>query len=444
MKKIILTVVLIAIIVYAYDPSIETTGTEKEKNILKDLEQEHIDSELKIYRKSVEQKKAKGKTIDKTEQEVIDNAKANFNYKMKKIADLIKKSTTDINFFGRVVDQSTNPIPNAIVPFKLSHYNIFTNLKRTKYKCYTDENGCFEITDARGLSLSFDKPIKDGYELTKNCRANYLYSYDRRPLHQPDPINPVLFIMRKIPKKALMFYAHDNVKCKNYNSTIYFPIIQRMGGKTAQKWFDEKGYFQEEVLKPKGENIIVVDRRMRLYKTMNAFALKFTAYPTDDTNIIKFVFNLLPNGKFAIPTKDDKFIETSLEAPESGYQPAVTILLTNNFKDIKRTLFLKVSAATNKTLYGKLTLAFKEIEKKKKRKKTKYCYDNSPFNISVQYTMYLNVEGTRNLLYERELERHAKMRFEHDGKRMLKLIEKRKRETKEEKKKKLERYKLYK
>ncbi len=75
MKKIylFLIIMLLAIITYAYDKSIETTGTEKEKNFLKDVEQEYIDSELKIYRKSVEQKKAKGKTINKTEQDVIDH-----------------------------------------------------------------------------------------------------------------------------------------------------------------------------------------------------------------------------------------------------------------------------------------------------------------------------------------------------------------------------------
>jgi len=441
MKKIILTVVLIAIIVYAYDPSIETTGTEKEKNILKDLEQEHIDSELKIYRKSVEQKKAKGKTIDKTEQEVIDNAKASFNYKVKKTAEIIKKSTDDINFFGRVVNQSTNPIPNAIVPFKLSHYNIFTNLKRTKYKCYTDENGCFEITDARGLSLSFDKPIKDGYELTKNCRANYLYSYDRRPLHQPDPINPVLFIMRKVPEKALTFVVagSDYIEIKTLNFPIYSRFFRfkdynvdvekvkyRVDWRT--RWFKEKGYFK--IGSPK---------------------FKFTAFSTTDTNVYKITFELVPDGEFArCSEKTQKIInqvisdrwfpstlkkEIATEAPETGYQSEMSVIFTNNMKKTLKSLyFFKVQATENQTLYGKLIFKIRS----KKNKTRPYIY--------ISQECYLNVEGTRNLLYDSNLECFEKERIEKGETKALELMEVRKNRSSKEKEKQkiLKEYKLYK
>ena len=59
MKKIylFLIIILLAIITYAFKQNIETIGTEEEMNFVKKQEQAFINSELKIYRKSIEQKK---------------------------------------------------------------------------------------------------------------------------------------------------------------------------------------------------------------------------------------------------------------------------------------------------------------------------------------------------------------------------------------------------
>ena len=67
--------------------------------------------------------------------------------------------------------------------------------------------------------------------------ANTTYNYSDRPLHQPDPSNPVLFIIRKIPKKAIMFSGGHNSKIKRLSTSIYSSIISGMNGK---KWFKEK------------------------------------------------------------------------------------------------------------------------------------------------------------------------------------------------------------
>lgn len=91
MKKfnLILTVVLLTIIVYAFDKSIETTGTQKEKDFKKNLKQKYIDEALKMYQESVKQKRAKGEAIDKTEEDVVNKAIERFNYRMQKADKMV-------------------------------------------------------------------------------------------------------------------------------------------------------------------------------------------------------------------------------------------------------------------------------------------------------------------------------------------------------------------
>ena len=454
MKKIILilTVVLIAIIAYAYDPSIETTATEKEKNLLKETEQKYVNDELEIYQKSVEQKKAKGKTIDKTEQEVINNATNMFESRMKKMDKMVKSNVADINFYGKVVDQSTNPISNALVPFTLYHYNIFTIKKATNYKCYTDENGYFEIIDARGLSLWFDKPIKDGYEFAPNCMADTLYNYVNRPIHHPDPNNPVLFFMKKIPKKALIFSFGASKKRHSfnnfYNDKLYSHIYTNsfsIPNKTTAKWFNEKGYFQGKKLKPQYRSTETIDNVLhnKPQHIQSDFAFEFAIYPTHDTNVIKVVFYLSPDASLTLPIETKKIDGSVKEAPKSGYQLSeVSLLLTNGFKHIGKTMFFKVSAATNKILYGRLLVTINELDKNSPR--LYRSIRRAPFYISVGYNMDLNVEGTRNLLKDNERIYDEMLRLNYGETKVLENRERRKERKNEEKNKVLKYYKLYK
>ena len=423
MKKIIIiTVVLLISVIYAYDKSIETVGTEKEKNLKKNLKQEYIDDALKMYQESLAQKKAKGETINKTEQEVIDQAIARFDYRMKKFEKIIKKDTDDVNFFGRVVDQSTNPISNVIIPFSLYHYNIFTIAKDTFYKCESDENGYFEITDAKGLRLYFEKPLKEGYELTKDCRAASGYSYNSRPLHYPDPNKPVLFIMRKIPEKALMIKSTTDITIKTTKKPVYDPIIWWSWEK---QYIKEKGYFSEKIPR-----------------------LKFTCYPTTDANVYNIKFELEPNGEFARPNSEtqknidktsyynlsNRKLEIVNEAPLRGYQPEFSVIFTNNTDTSKGLCFIKVPATKDITLYGKLIFRI-----------TNDADEPSPY-INLRSTTYLNIEETRNLLFGDDLNYFEQLRIEEGEEKALESIEKikRNRTLGRQKQKVADEYKLYK
>ncbi len=424
MKKIILiiSVSLLAIVIYAYDSSIETTGTEKEKNFLKELEKEYINEALELYQKNVEKKKAKGETVTQTKQDVTNKTKAKFNYDMEQIATRAKKLTDDVNFFGRVVDLSSNPIANVTIPFKLTHYNIFTNLKRSQYKCYSDENGYFEITDAKGLSLSFDKPIKECYEYVWDCRAANRYNFDSRPLHYPDPNKPVLFIMRKIPEKALMIKSTASPTINWLEQSVY---SHQLGSSWEEKYFKEKGYFQEKITR-----------------------IKFTAHPTSDENVYKITFELEPKGEFAWPNIEtqkiidktsyyklaDRNSEIVNEAPLKGYQPEISVIFTNNTDTLKGLCFIKVPATKNITLYGKLIFRI-----------TNDADEPSPY-INLRSTTYLNIEETRNLLYGDDLNYFEKLRIEEGEEKAKEYLEEKKKNSTlgRQKRKVADEYKLYK
>ena len=454
MKKIIfiIPILLFAIIAYAYDPSIETTGTEKEKKSQTLAEQKIINRATNDFANMVKRKKKNNEPIEITKEDYIEKSVRNFRKNCQKMKDLIKNKSTNINFYGRVVDQSTNPIANALVPFTLYHYNIFTAYKNTFFKLYTDENGCFEIIDARGLDLSFDKPIKDGYEFAPNCMADTLYNYVNRPIHHPDPNNPVLFFMKKIPKKALIFSFGASKKRHSfnnfYNDKLYSHIYTNsfsIPNKTTAKWFNEKGYFQGKKLKPQYRSTETIDNVLhnKPQHIQSDFAFEFAIYPTHDTNVIKVVFYLSPDASLTLPIETKKIDGSVKEAPKSGYQLSeVSLLLTNGFKHIGKTMFFKVSAATNKILYGRLLVTINELDKNSPR--LYRSIRRAPFYISVGYNMDLNVEGTRNLLKDNERIYDEMLRLNYGETKVLENRERRKERKNEEKNKVLKYYKLYK
>lgn len=432
MKKfnLIFTVILLSIIIYAYDQSIEITGTEREKKAEKKAEDSFVNEEVERFKRQAEKKKAKGEPVEETEESVIEESQQMFRNRCQKLRDMIKKDVRDIRFYGRVVDQSTNPIPNALIPFSLTHYNIFTAYKETYFKIYTDDRGFFEITDAKGLKLSFEKPIKEGYEFAKDSRANKVYNYHLKRKHIPSPNNPVLFIMRKTPKKGLMIKVGSSFRTiKSLNCPVYsrfFADDRSFEHLTWKgKWFKEKGYFQKEAPK-----------------------FKITAYPTLDINVYKIKFELLPNGLFARPDEvtqkeidkldyDDltrSNMEMIPEAPKTGYQSEISVLFTNDMiKPLKEVCFIKVLATKNITLYGKFL--FKIINDKSEER---------PY-IDIINKCYLNVVGTRNLLYDDYLNCFERERIKQGDIKAQKIIEERKKySTKEEDKQMIfNHYKLY-
>ena len=95
---------------------------------------------------------------------------------------------TPITFHGRVIDQNTNPVPDAKIHFA------WTDLSpngTSETNTQSDVNGLFALSGVtgRGLSVYVSKP---GYYLSKRSPT----SFDYGDGYQPDG-NPVEFILRK-------------------------------------------------------------------------------------------------------------------------------------------------------------------------------------------------------------------------------------------------------
>jgi hypothetical protein len=101
---------------------------------------------------------------------------------------------TPISFWGRVVDEKGNAVPNAAVVLIA---NDEPYGKGAKYQRTTDSMGLFSITEIHGMSL-YVEVSKDGYYQTAESQGSTIYAIrgnSDRPV--PTPVNPSIFVLRR-------------------------------------------------------------------------------------------------------------------------------------------------------------------------------------------------------------------------------------------------------
>ncbi len=119
--------------------------------------------------------------------------------------DIAKARNTNISFWGLVLDQDNEPIPDAVVRVMIGKSVApveaeYTPDSRT-IEFVTDQNGFFNIKDEFGSSIDIvwiEKRNYDNSELMKSDR-NFRY-YFRKGMEepfQPNPDKPVIFRLRK-------------------------------------------------------------------------------------------------------------------------------------------------------------------------------------------------------------------------------------------------------
>jgi hypothetical protein len=123
--------------------------------------------------------------------------------KLDSLRSLAKLSNKSIDFYGLVLDQDNNPVPNVKVTL---------GIRVTKEPVIgmigdvfdspvvkTDSEGRFSIVDAKGALLSVKSLEKVGYEASQQSlnRAHYWYWRDPSQVHHPDINKPEVFRMWK-------------------------------------------------------------------------------------------------------------------------------------------------------------------------------------------------------------------------------------------------------
>lgn len=130
--------------------------------------------------------------------------------KLAKMNGLIKRDySTPIDFWGKVVDQNGNPIPNVKATIVIDE-----PIRRSEYLVYSDKAGRFELLGKRGARARV-KVSLDGYAPTANkeigsdvsSRTIY-YATKAMPAYAPPTRgNPQVFVLRK--RNPLANLAHS-------------------------------------------------------------------------------------------------------------------------------------------------------------------------------------------------------------------------------------------
>src|SRR5436190_7560971 len=125
--------------------------------------------------------------------------------------DAVKKMQdqwrTPIEFYGKVVDESDQPVQGATVDFKCNDLSVTGT---SAYKARSDENGLFSLRGIRG-NLLVARVSKEGYYSSK--RDTDAFSYAGENINfVPAPSDPVVFHLRKKGTAEALVFAKQNFR----------------------------------------------------------------------------------------------------------------------------------------------------------------------------------------------------------------------------------------
>lgn len=118
-----------------------------------------------------------------------------------------REYSTQIEFYGLVIDQFDAPVPNARV-----EYDSVGGSFEGDRELLADTQGRFTITGIRGKRLRI-RVTHAGYYNNDLGSSYYVYAGNYRgPNFKPDPANPVIFRLRKKGEAAELVHRHDRVR----------------------------------------------------------------------------------------------------------------------------------------------------------------------------------------------------------------------------------------
>jgi hypothetical protein len=151
------------------------------------------------------------------------NFTASHDKRMRQMSNTLNKLQeqwrTPIEFYGKVVDENTNPVQDAKVDFDCND----TSPEGTSfYHTTSDSNGLFSIRDIQGLLLGV-KVNKDGYYPYLPNGDNFYYAGQNQNF-VPDVARPVLFRLRKKGGGEPLTHFHKSFKVPKDGTPIQIDL----------------------------------------------------------------------------------------------------------------------------------------------------------------------------------------------------------------------------
>jgi len=233
-----------------------------------------------------------------------------------KLADPQYDWRQPINFYGKVLDQSNEPLAGANITFV---WNDMSEKGTSEANTTSDGNGLFSLNERRGKRLYVEVGKQGYYNSHQNGAFEYANPADG--LFTPDPNNPVVFHLRRKGLGA-------DLVTSQYGMSPDFPIhIPRDGTPVKidimQRKVGEGGQMQISETKP-----------------------EYSAWKQADSWSFRIE---VPDGGLA--EENDEF---PFEAPEFGYQPITEFLFrkreSNWAEHVNRSYYIRFG---NPPRYGR-------------------------------------------------------------------------------------------
>lgn len=163
---------------------------------------------------------------------------------LKKAATLVEKALqAPISFYGKVVDQNGDPVPDARVGYSALDKFMAPG---TGYRGKSDENGLFSITGISGARLSVNVRKEGYYFIDGKSNASFAYGTgsDGHFREPPTKDNPAVFVLHKMGETEPLVRVEKNARIPKDGTPVTVNLsngrVAPDGNLRVEAWTDDQ------------------------------------------------------------------------------------------------------------------------------------------------------------------------------------------------------------